>query len=203
MRASRLAALALGLALLSAQASAAVIGVDASDRDWYRSSDPGSGGAYHDPDNTSSIGGSGHEFFVFAVPEQAGQTTTDIGALRDASAGQGGLRDLGDGTVFGTYVASAADNGSFIDIALDADAIAVLNDALGNLFAFGATMTALAPSYGQQPSASTNSFAHEPNFLSHTRRRPEHAAPEPGTAALLFAGALLTALILGRRRAAV
>ena len=48
--------------------------------------------------------------------------------------------DLGTGSLFGSYVASAADNGKVISIVLNASGIAALNSASGSVIAFGGAL---------------------------------------------------------------
>jgi len=52
--------------------------------------------------------------------------------------------DLGSGTVYGSRVVSAADNGTNVAITLNADAIAALNAAIGSTISFGGALTTLA-----------------------------------------------------------
>jgi hypothetical protein len=52
--------------------------------------------------------------------------------------------DLGTGSLFGSYVASAADNGKVISIALNASGLAALNGALGSIITFGGALGSLS-----------------------------------------------------------
>lgn len=81
--------------------------------------------------------------------------------LGDLTSGNGGLpayADLGTGTVFGSRVMTAGDNGTTIQIQLNAAGIAALNAAIGGGFALGGAVDAA------------------------------NQVPEPGTWALLGAG---------------
>jgi hypothetical protein len=52
--------------------------------------------------------------------------------------------DLGTGNLFGSYVASATDNGKVISIALNAAGIDALNSALGSIIAFGGALSTVS-----------------------------------------------------------
>lgn len=86
---------------------------------------------YRSPDKTET-------FNLFDV-------TTDV---RTLTAGGNGLTDvfadLGTGNLFGTYVASAADNGRTVSIALNAAGLTALNGALGQVVAFGGALSTIA-----------------------------------------------------------
>ena len=69
--------------------------------------------------------------------------STPIASLIDGTGGVGAWDDLGSGTVYGDVVVSAADNGTFISIFLNAAAIADANAAAGGLFAIGGAVTTL------------------------------------------------------------
>src|SRR5687768_4812961 len=58
--------------------------------------------------------------------------STSVSTVTGGGAGLTNIfDDLGTGTLFGTHVASAADNGKVISIALNAAALAALNSSLG------------------------------------------------------------------------
>ncbi len=119
--------------------------------------------------------------------------TTAIASLR----GQGGVaayEDLGTGTIFGSVVASAADNGKFISIDLNPDALAALDAARGGQFAVGGAITTIATS----PSRRTQClFAWTPQAAVPGNTTLEIVVPEPATPTAL---ALLAGTALLRRR---
>lgn len=51
--------------------------------------------------------------------------------------------DLGSGVEFGSYAADASDNGTLLQILLNADAVAAINAARGDAFAVGGAITSL------------------------------------------------------------
>jgi hypothetical protein len=71
--------------------------------------------------------------------------STPVGTLTGGGAGLTNVfDDLGTGSLFGTYVASAADNGKVISIGLNASGLAALNGALGSVIAFGGALGTLS-----------------------------------------------------------
>lgn len=66
----------------------------------------------------------------------------------NVTAGGTGLtsifEDLGTGVQFGSYVASAADNGKVISIVLNAAGLSALNNAIGSVIAFGGALGTLS-----------------------------------------------------------
>ncbi len=71
--------------------------------------------------------------------------TTPISTLTAGGSGLTGVfADLGSGTVFGSYAASAADDGTVISIQFNAAGLAVLNAARGSQIAFGGTLAMIS-----------------------------------------------------------
>ena len=68
--------------------------------------------------------------------------STSISSLIGGTGGVGAFDDLGSGTTYGSVATSAADNGTFVEITLNSDALTALNSASG-LFAFGGALTTL------------------------------------------------------------
>jgi hypothetical protein len=102
--------------------------------------------------------------------------------------------DLGSGTTFGSYVASAADNGTTISITLNAAGIAALNAAAGSTIAFGGVLTTLSPPANQYVFGfSTATFVED-----DVRRLDLTVVPEP--ASLTLVGLGLAAVLTRRRR---
>jgi hypothetical protein len=66
---------------------------------------------------------------------------TSLATLTGGGAGLTSVfDDLGTGSMFGSYVASAADNGRVISIALNAAGLEALNHALGSVITFGGAL---------------------------------------------------------------
>ena len=69
--------------------------------------------------------------------------STDPQELIDGIGGVPAFIDLGTGVSYGTHIATAADDGTFIIIPLDASAVADANAADGGLWALGGAITTL------------------------------------------------------------
>ena len=87
-------------------------------------------------------------YTVFDVTTPIGDLTGGTGSPASTFA------DLGSGTVLGSVIATAASNGTFIDIALNSSGLAYLNAHLGSLVAFGGALTtlgAIGPPHQEPP----------------------------------------------------
>ena len=69
--------------------------------------------------------------------------TTDIGVLTGGIGGVEAYHDLSSGTFYGSVDVTPADNGAFVIVELNSDAIAALNSAEG-LFAFGGAIKTIS-----------------------------------------------------------
>jgi hypothetical protein len=123
--------------------------------------------------------------------------STDINTLRLSQVGAAGIaifNDLGSGIVLGDRSVSAADNGTTISIALNADGLAVLNAARGGLVAIGGALTTLG-SFGDEYVFGFSEAIGNPSVRQLNFRTVE--VPEPATLSLLVLGGIVAA---GRRR---
>ena len=68
--------------------------------------------------------------------------STDIAVLTSDSGGVEVFQDIGTGTSYGEYDVSAADNGQFVSITLNADALDNINNGAG-LFAIGGAVSTI------------------------------------------------------------
>jgi hypothetical protein len=112
--------------------------------------------------------------------------TTDIDTLRLSQVGAPGIAifgDLGSGTLLGNQAVSAADNGTTISIALNADGLAALNAARGGFFAVGGALITLG-SFGDEYVFGFSQAIDNPEV----RRLSFRTVPEPTAAALLGVG---------------
>ena len=95
------------------------------------------------PDNGFSSNSGSENYSLYHV-------STDVMQLIDGTTGDNMAvyTDLGSGLTFGSYMATAADNGSFVDIPLNGTALTALNNATG-LFAFGGAVTTISGDLSQ------------------------------------------------------
>lgn len=124
------------------------------------------------------------------------QVTSDINSLLNASAGWTGFTDLGDGAIFGSYNATLADNGTFIDIILNADGLAALNAAVGEWFVVGGRLSTATLGIGTQ---TLFGFSNQ-NNLADTQLVLTQAVPEPGTFSIALLGLSLIGFTALRSR---
>ncbi|MGE5385105.1 MAG: PEP-CTERM sorting domain-containing protein [Betaproteobacteria bacterium] len=124
------------------------------------------------------------------------QVTSDINSLLNASAGWTGFNDLGDGAIFGSYNATLADNGTFIDIILNADGLAALNAAVGEWFVVGGRLSTATLGIGTQ---TLFGFSNQ-NNLADTQLVLTQAVPEPGTFSIALLGLSLIGFTALRSR---
>lgn len=95
--------------------------------------------------------------------------------------------DLGDGDVFGTYAASAADNGEFIDIALNAAGLASAQTFAGiGSFVLGGEVSSLTAAFNNREYVF--GLTDPAGFPDYTRELIVVMTPEPGTGLLVAVG---------------
>ena len=146
---------------------------DAEDRGWYSDTgfhEPSNTNYIVGDCPPCSGGGEFRNFFVFGLEDVGGLVTaatlalehpygvgspdpsetytlfevsTSKLALLGGSGGVAAFNDLADGTVYGSYELSSADDGSLVTISLDASGLAALNAATGGQFALGGAITTL------------------------------------------------------------
>ncbi len=117
---------------------------------------------------------------------------TDIGILTSGAGGVGAYDDLAAGTFYGSIDVSAADNGAFVEVELNAAAIAALNST-GGKFAFGGNITTIGHPIDVQESVFW--YSHQSPDVQLVVK-----VPAPGAMALLGLGAV--GVRRSRRRAA-
>jgi hypothetical protein len=88
---------------------------------------------------------------TYSLYKQAASAAT----IESSTQNLGIYAGLGSGNLLGSVSVSAADNGRFVDLALDAQAIADLNAAFGGLFAVGG---AVSPAVAAVPEPATLSL---------------------------------------------
>jgi hypothetical protein len=99
--------------------------------------------------------------------------TTMLGDLTGGTGGIGAFADLGGGIAYGQAIVSAADMGSFIEVSLNADALASIGSA-GGLWAVGGRLLTLG---GADPEV-IFAFSHDEPWVELEVTR---AVPAPAT----------------------
>jgi hypothetical protein len=147
---------------------------------WNPSSPPNTEAGFSSPDASETLA-------LYDV-------STSTASLTGGTGGVSAFTDLGSGTSFGSTTISAADNGSFVTITLNASALSALNSA-GGLFSIGGALTTLSGSSNQ------NAFlwTHEFPVASTLELETTTALPTPGTLAL-FGISFVSMLVNLRRR---
>ena len=136
---------------------------------------------------------------------QVNDVTTNINdllagnlVLGDAT-GIARYNDLGNGSIFGSYAATNADNGTFIDIVLNDAALSALNAGLGGLFAFGGSIVTLdALIDNTEALFRFTGFSGDTQLILTTSVTP---VPEPEIYAMMAAGLGLLAFARRRKQA--
>jgi PEP-CTERM motif len=121
------------------------------------------------------------------------EVTTPAASLLLGLPAPNTYQDLGDGTAFATRVMSAADNGTNVEIALNAAAVTAIDNAIG-LFAIGGHLTTL------QNSAFDLETVFGGTSDTSLRELVVETVPEPTTGALVAIG--LVAFGIRRARSA-
>lgn len=113
-----------------------------------------------------------------------------------AAGSQTGLAifaDLGSGAIFGDYQASLADNGTYVDIPLNAAGLSMLS-ATSGAFAIGGAITTLDNLVNPESLFASGFFTP----LGSTAHLVVSTVPEPSQAAMLLAGLGLVGLVWRR-----
>lgn len=122
--------------------------------------------------------------------------TIPAALVTGAAAGVGGFSDLGSGTLYGSRAVSAADNGTVVEIVLNASAVAAIDSGSG-LFLLGGALSTLSGTESQYVFGfSKVSFVPEDVRQLVLEVREETPVPEPSTVGLTSLGALA---LLARR----
>jgi hypothetical protein len=146
-----------------------------------------------DPTETYALFDVSIAFFSTVLP--GGNRVAGYGA--GSLAGQNIFNDLGSGQSYGTYTASLADNGHFVEIGLNASGLAALNASSG-IFAVGGAITTLDGLVNKESLFASSALSIPgPNGAQLVIS----SVPEPSESALFLAGLGLVGLA-ARRRAA-
>ena len=139
------------------------------------------------PNNVGFFSDTGSETYLVS------EVSTAIASLLAGTGGMAAFGDLGSGTSYGSFTATSAANGTFVEIALNSAAIAALNQASG-LFAFGGSITTL----NGFPDEETLFAFSDSGLLSDTQLELT-VVPEPSAVLLLAAGIALLGALRTRR----
>jgi hypothetical protein len=133
---------------------------------------------------------------------QLSDVLTEIPVLTDGGYGKGGIfADLGAGMCYGGCSLLASQSNTTVEIPLNSDFVAAANAAIGSRLAIGGAMTTLDDSNDQYFFG--NLDPDNPPPLGNAQLVVQVVpVPEPGTVALLLAGAIGIAAFTGRRRVA-
>ena len=150
----------------------------------------------------------GEDPFLGYISADASETyavfdvSTDIPSLLNGTGGVSAFDDLGDGTMYGSVAMSAADNGTFVEITLNGDALTALNSAAG-LFAFGGAVTTLSGAEREFVFGFSGFSGDPADGDTQIVLDTVNPVPEPGTLILLgsgFAGIFLARYARRRKR---
>lgn len=119
--------------------------------------------------------------------------TSNLTSLLNGSADA--FSDLGSGTLFGSATVSAADNGQWVSISLNAAFLSALNSTSGQI-AIGGALTTLNDPNGMELIFADSGEAPLARLLLTAATS---AVPEPSTYGLLGAGALLLGVAVRQR----
>lgn len=146
--------------------------------------DLGGTGATRSPDATET-------YTLFDV-------TTPLDTVLNGTGGHAAFDDLASGTSYGSQnVSMTLPSYSVLTMALNLDAIAALQAALGSRFGVGGAITTLNGGADQLMFSNTSGYS--TRLVLETEPAPPTAVPEPATLTLLGAG-LIALASQGRRR---
>jgi hypothetical protein len=209
------------LACAATTAHAASITLDATHRGWYNSN----GDVLSDNYIAGSLFGAEYrDYFRFDLSamtetvisatlrlftgEASGTETYEVnqysGSIASLIAGTGGLAafaDLGDGVALGSVTIGTADDYTFIDIALNGAALALI-DAAGSAIAFGGAVTTLGFGDEYVFGFTGGGFPEDSQLILETSGiplPPVAGVPEPGTLGLILGGLGMLGWRLRRR----
>jgi hypothetical protein len=126
--------------------------------------------------------------------------TTNATDLLSGAAGEAGYADLGEGVVFGSYNASLADNGRYIQIVLNGSGVDALNGAVnsGGIFIVGGMISTFdTPGFGSQVLFNASGGSSNVAVQMFLTTAP---VPEPETYAMMVAGLGLIGFAARRRK---
>jgi hypothetical protein len=120
--------------------------------------------------------------------------STEITSLSNGTGGVAAFNDLGSGLIYGSKSVSSADNGRFVEVLLNSDAIGQINNS-SSLFAIGGALTTLSGDRDE----SIFGFSQEDPRVELVVT----TVPLPSALILFISGAALTGYLAKNRRSAI
>jgi hypothetical protein len=156
------------------------ISINSSDLGWWQED------GHHDANNKNYAVGNGYS--TTTGPSEDRDVSTPLSSLRATGTNQFAIFNvLGTGTSYGAVTVSAADNGTFVVVNLNAAGIAYLNNNLGSDVAIAGAITTLDRSEPNEQGL----FRFTPGMPIPGNTKLEVVIPEPASGSILLVAILI------------